>query len=216
MSAPQYFFNPFTGSIPTHFGGIVPIVNPVGPPTFVAIGHNGFQPVTRQIHVAPVAHVSHVSHARSYRSDYDFVTVLVITKRPDGKYEILLPTSGNSIQLNCRRINHGDDPDALLARMIDDYGLTHFGKLSKIRHVEHSTGQIYKIAIVYAPMVSRTRINASYSSRHHHVNSLQRYFLPKHRASAMLRDNYGKDRSIDFGTCNTIYAIANVLHDLVY
>lgn len=215
MSGPRFFFNPLAGQpfgqpFPAHFGGVAQIVNPVGPPVMVAFGHNGIVPVAQQIFPGAIASPAHHGHGHIYQ----YVTVIVLTKNASGMYEILLPTTSYSIQLNFCRASHGDDPDTFIRRMIDEYGLTHFGKTTMLRHVEHSSGETYKIAVVYAPSVCRARINQHYHARHHHAPSLHRFVLPAHKVN-VLRDNYGSNKSLDFVASNIVYAIANVRHSLV-
>lgn len=212
MAGSQFFINPLNAlGFPPHFGGIAQVVNPVGPPTLVMFGHNGSSPFAQQIFPSAIASSGH-GHGRGYT--YQYVTVIVLTKNASGMYEILLPTTSHSIHLNCRSVTHGTDPDTLIHHMIDEYGLTHFGKTTMLRHIDHSSGDTYKIAVLYAPRVCRARINQHYQSRHQRSPSLHRFILPVHKVNS-LRDNYGSNKSIDFVSSNIIYAIANVRHTLV-
>ena len=198
--APRFFYSPFNGPnalyTPPHPSGVAHIVNPMIQPVVI---HNGFIPYAQQINT---------DRGHSYR--YDYVTVIIMTKNISGMYEVLLPTTSHSIQLNIRHIDCFDDPDIVIKQMISDYGLTHYGKTTMLRHIEHSTGKSYKIAVVFAPRISRAIINQHYQSSH----PLHRFVLPSNRVETM-HDNYGTNKSLDFVTSNIIYAIANVRHTLV-
>lgn len=227
----RYFVNPFGSSfgspaipaisaippsIPPHVAGIVPIINPTGPPTLVAFGHNGIVPLSHQIHQAPQVHHAHHAHHVPSHSKYDYVGVLVLTRsRRSLGIEILLPVGHGSVHLDVRRVRSGDDYDFLLNRMLDDYGLSYFGKHTTIRHVEHSNGCKYKFCIVYAHEISRTKINTKRSSRSYHT-PLQRFVLPPHKIGSVLVDNYGSAKSVDFETSNIIYAISNMTSAFTY
>ena len=228
MSFPRVFFNPIGAQIPPHFSGIVPIVNPVGPPTFVALGHNGFAPVSQQVHPfhghgyghghvsipALASAAASVPHHSAHH--YDYITVIVLTRnQATGMYEILLPTGAHTVQVNFRRVQPGENPDALIDRMVSKYGLSHFGKLSKIRHIDSTTSTSYKIGVVYAPSVCRARFNQSYIRHHRTALALHRYTLPKHYVSGTIRDNYGHNIAVDSTISNMLYAIGNVLQSLV-
>ena len=226
MSGPRFFVNPFGSpaighlAIPPHLAGVVQIINPTGPPAMVAIGHNGIAPFAHQLHNGPsrgLAHGHHSGHHSGHHPDYDYVGVIVVTKNPrSGMFEILLPVEHGSATIDIREVHAIDNPDMMLHRMIDDYGISHFGKHTKIRHVEHSNGSKYKLCIVYAPELSRTRINAHRVSRRRHSVSLQRFFLPKHKIGSSMRDNYGNNKSVEFSTSNIIYAVANMLSTITY
>jgi hypothetical protein len=225
MSGPRFFVNPFGSpaidqlAIPPHLAGIVPIINPNGSPAIVAIGHNGFSPFAHQINIGQLSGLPHAHpvHNTGHHSGYDFIGVIVVTKSPKtGMFEILLPVMHSSVVIDLRQVHGGDNSDTLLHRMLDDYGISHFGKHTQIRHVEHSNGCKYKFCIVYAPELSRTRINARRTSRYHKCVSLQRFFLPKHKVGSSIKDNYGNNKSVDFATSNIIYAVANMLSTITY
>ena len=222
MSGPRFFVNPFGSpaigqlAIPPHLAGIVPIINPTGPPAIVAIGHNGFSPFAHQMHIGPSSGLAQAHHV-GHHSGYDFIGVIVVTKSPKtGMFEILMPVEHGSVQIDLRQVRMSDDPDTLLQRMLDDYGITHFGKHTQIRHVDHSSGSKYKFCIVYAPELSRTRINARRTSRYHRCVSLQRFLLPKHKLGSSIKDNYGNHKEVGFATSNIIYAVANMLSTITY
>ena len=226
MSGPRFFVNPFGSpaidhlAIPPHIAGVVQIINPIGTPAMVAIGHNGIAPFAHQFHHGSslgLAHGHNVVHHSGQHPDYDYVGVLLLTKsQRSGMFEILLQVEHGSVVIDLRQVHVGDNPDTLLRRMLDDYGISHFGKHTQIRHVEHSNGRKYKFCIVYAPELSRTRINTHRASRHYHSVSLQRFFLPKQKVGSSMKDNYGNNKSVDFATSNIIYAVANMLSTITY
>jgi hypothetical protein len=215
MSAPRFFVNPFgIPSIPPHFTSVVPIINPTGPPSIIAFGHNGNTPFSHQVQFG--SSFPTITHTHNRHSDYDYVGVLVVTKNVHtGMFEILLPVNQGAIELDFRRVRFGDDPHLLSHRILEDYGIGHYGKHTQIRHVEHSNGDKYKLCIVYAHEISRTRINSHRLCRHH-CSTLHRFFLPKHKVGSSMKDNYGNFKSVDFITSNIIYAVGNMLSSIIY
>lgn len=215
MSGPQFFVNPFGLAkplFPQHIAGIVPIINPTGPPDVIAIGHNGVIPFAHQLHPRHAMHVAHIAH-----HDYDYVGIIVVTRSPrSGMFEILMLSENGNIGFDIRQARACDNPDTLLNRLLTDYGIVHFGKHTQIRHVEHSDGSKYKFCIVFAPELSRTRINARRKVSAPHCLSLQRFFLPKHKIGSSIKDNYGSSHSVSPATSNIIYAISNMLATITY
>jgi hypothetical protein len=210
MYGSRVFFSPVgsSGTVSTrHTRAVVPIAGPFGV-QFVPFNVPVATPMS--IGLTPALPMS----TSTSHHGYDFVTLIILTQDITGTYQILMPTSAHSVVLNCRRVHRGHDPDVTIRRMIDDYGLTHTGKVTMLRHVDYSTNSSYKICVVYAPVVSSRTINHHYRIRHHHASSLQRFVLPAHRAN-YLRDKFGASKSIDDVTGNIIYAVANVRHTLV-
>lgn len=157
------------------------------------------------------------NHQSVNNSIYDYVTVVILTK---GGTQILLPTQNNhhgykSVDMNLRKVYLATDANSILQRMIAEYDLTQFGKHTTLSHYEKSSGINILIRVIYAPQVSRYRINTYY--KHHNSDNLilERFWLPSYRSSHVkgVKDNI--IYNINGFSTNIIYAIYNSLSQLV-
>lgn len=151
-------------------------------------------------------------------SIYDYVTVVILTNNGT---QILLPTQNNhhgykSVDVNLRKVYHGNDANSILQRMIAEYDLTHFGiKHTTLSHYEKSSGINILIRVIYAPQVSRYRINTNY--KHHNSDNLilERFWLSSYRSSHIKGVKDSIIYNINGFSTNIIYAIYNSLSQLV-
>lgn len=191
-------------STPMHIPQYATINSP-----YVFVGRHSLLPI-HSVNMPSKQHFVNVSN-------YNYVTVVILT---NGGSQILLPMQHNrhgykSVDVNLRKVYHGTDANSILQRMIAEYDLTHFGKHTTLSHYEKSSGINILIRVIYAPKVSRYRINTNY--KHHNSDNLilERFWLPSYRSSHIkgVKDNI--IYNINGCSTNIIYAIYNSLSQLV-
>ena len=95
--------------------------------------------------------------------NYDRISLIILTNDRYGNLQILLPTTGGDTFISEK--NADSNPDFLINRMRMEYGLSHIGKLSKMKFTYHRTNITYKIGVLYIPNVSCSIINSHISYR---------------------------------------------------
>jgi len=193
-------------------GHPVVIAGPHGLPVVGVVDHHHALPSpVRVVHHTPhvfVAPAPVPTPVVSSSCHYNYVAVIVITKGSTGRRQILLanyttPCAEASVELHRP---HHDAPSSRLDRLVQEYGLTGFGVQHTISHTDTSTGERVLCRVVYAPSVSRGRINAAYLLRYSHAKPLVRCYISSHRrgtidsdyGTLMLSDfNYNIVRAID-------------------
>lgn len=107
-------------------------------------------------------------YPNSQKEDYDRISLIILTRDSSGNLQILLPTTGTDTFLAEKNVD--TNPDFLINRMRMEYGLSHQGKLSKMKFTYHRTNITYKIGILYIPNVSCRIINSNITYRLNRFN----------------------------------------------
>lgn len=136
--------------------------------------------------VAPPAFVTSPSHSHSSR--VDSVAVAIITRGRSGRRQILMVHTGSRASIETVSLL-GRDPHALLAQLLSQYGLTHFGKKTYIEHVDHATRERTLCCVVYAPELSRHRINTAFARHQPSIPPLSRFLIGTHTRHTIQTDS---------------------------
>lgn len=150
---------------------LAPVPVPIPVPVFAHVHH----PVHPPPSVAPIFATS--------SSRYDSVTVVVITRGPTGRRHILMHFDGGPFSGRASILVddlHGRDARTTLDKMICEYDLDHFGKKTYIDHHHKATNQRTLCCVVYAPELSRHRINSAFLRHHPHTPPLVRFLIDTH------------------------------------
>jgi hypothetical protein len=191
-------------STPMH----IPQYGVIGSP-YVFVGGHSLLPI-HSLNLPSKQHVVNISN-------YDYVTVVIVTNSGS---QILLPTQNNhkghkSVDVNLRKVYHGTDANVMLQQIIAEYDLTHFGKHTTLSHYEKSSGINILIRVIYAPQISRYRINTNY--KYHNSDNLlfERFWLSSYHSSQIISVKNNIIHKINGYTANILFAIYNSLSQLI-
>jgi len=168
LHRPRYFYSP--AGLPITGGSLGIAVGSVGNPIAVPI------PIPIPIPVpTPIFAMASPSSSR-----FQSVAVVVITRGRSGQREILMQHDGPRASILTVDLL-GQDAHSVLTHLVNDHGLTHFGKKTYIEHIYKTTGERTLCCVIYASEVSRYRIDMEYRRRHPHVPHLARFLIGTHR-----------------------------------
>ena len=159
-----------------------------------------------QINISP----NNIGFSIMQKPEYDYVVFIILTKDLNNNFCGLLPiTMSNYINLFAIKINIGDDPEYVMNKLINSYGLDphnigSYGKYTKLKHVEKHNDLTYKIGVLYVPNISQSKLNTNYqilNNNNHHIEYVD------------LNKNY--KYCTNFTTNNILYALKCTVKSLI-